>query len=262
MLQVFIPAGEFKMSSAFESDYRLPVHTVFLDAFWIDRTEVTNAMFAKFVAEENYRTEAEQQGYGYVLDPVNKEWVATYGVFWSSPSGATSDINSLQDHPVVQVSWNDASAYCQWAGRRLPTEAEWEKAARGTDGRIYPWGNESLAGNLLNFGDTNLDVDAWRDATVDDGYWHTAPVGSYPAGASPYGAFDMAGNVSEWVSDWYGSNNTSETQTNPIGPEIGEYRVLRGGSWVSDNETRSTHRGYFEPVMMMDDFGFRCASTP
>jgi sulfatase modifying factor 1 len=139
MAQVCVPAGEFLMGSA-DSDpsaYRdeMPQHTVYLDAFWIDKTEVTNAMFAKFVAETNYKTEAEKEGWGFTYNPPSKSWERPKGADWRHPRGPTSDINSQNDYPVAQVSWNDAAAYCEWVGRRLPTEAEWEKAARGTDGR-------------------------------------------------------------------------------------------------------------------------------
>ena len=144
---------------------------VLLDAFWIDRTEVTKAQYQRCVEA------------GVCAAP--------------SCSGTGKG-----DHPVVCVSWRDASKYCAWAGRRLPTEAEWEKAARGTDGRKYPWGNQDVVGNLLNFCDINCS-NSWKEAAVNDGYAETAPVGTYLAGASPYGAWDMAGNVWEWVADWY-----------------------------------------------------------
>jgi serine/threonine-protein kinase len=205
--------------------YEKPAHTVALDAFWIDQTEVTNAMYAKCVGE------------GICKEPTNK----------SSYTHLNSYGNSEFDtYPVVYVGWNMAQTYCEWAGRRLPTEAEWEKAARGTDGRTYPWGNEAPNKELLNYGNNIGD---------------TIAVGSYANGISPYGAYDMAGNVWEWVSDWYdvypggdASASTSFGQT---------YRVLRGGSWdVYDVVARSALRYYFTPSYIGNVIGFRCARSP
>jgi serine/threonine-protein kinase len=261
MVQVLVPEGAFDMGSSDWSTGDGPAHTVTLDAFWIDRTEVTNAMFARFVADSQHVTDAETKG-GFVLDAAQGKWQGTWGATWRSPSGPGSDSSSLPDHPVAQVSWSDADAYCRWAGRRLPTEAEWEKAARGTDGRTNPWGSGPPAGNLLNFGDKNLVRPEWANVSVDDGYAFTSPVEQYPDGASPYGALDMAGNVSEWVADWYG-DYPAEPQANPTGPASGEYRVHRGGSWVSVDDVCSTYRGHFNPAEhWFDDIGFRCAESP
>lgn len=175
---------------------------------------------------------------------------------------------------MVHASWNDAQAYCEWAGRRLPTEAEWEKAARSTDARVYPWGDQPPAGNLLNLGDASLAeiVDAavvpagvnWPDRSIDDGYQFTAPVGSYPAGASPYGALDMVGNVWEWVNDWAGeAYYQSSPSSNPGGPDSGEYRVTRGGSWYDDKDgQRAAYRGWAGAEDTDITLGFRCGLTP
>ena len=213
-------------------DEEHPQHTVSLDAFWIDRYEVTNDQYRAFVEATGNRVPYDWQK-GEI------------------PAGK-------QDHPVVRVSWEDAQAYCQWAGARLPTEAEWEKGARGTDARQYPWGN-TFDGSRLNFCDRNCEFD-WKDTDVDDGYARTAPVGSFPAGASPYGALDMAGNVWEWVADWYdGDYYRRSPGSNPAGPDSGGYRVLRGGSWSSyPGRARSAYRDWIGPGCTLWDFGFRC----
>jgi formylglycine-generating enzyme required for sulfatase activity len=277
MVQVYVPAGEFLMGST-SSDIdqvleicahcqrdwfqnEMPQRQVYLDAFWIDRTEVTNAMFAEFVAATGYETAAEQAGSGIVFNLFSKDWKLTKGADWQHPRGPTTDIQGLDDHPVVQVNWNDATAYCEWAGRRLPTEAEWEKAARGTDGRVYPWGNQPPAGNLLNFADRNLDAPVSNHGE-DDGYPFTAPVGSYPDGASPYGALDMAGNVWERVSDWYG-DYASAPSRNPAGPSSGDYVILRGGSWSRAAwHVRTAFRLRYPRENRSSGQGFRCASSP
>jgi serine/threonine-protein kinase len=267
MTLLYVPAGEFLMGSADgDSDAysdEKPQHKVTLDAFWIDRTEVTNAMFAKFVAAARYKTDAEKAGKARAFDPTSKQWAETAGADWQHPRGPGSDIAGLEQHPVAQVSWNDATAYCAWAGRRLPTEAEWEKAARGTDGRKFPWGNQNVAGDLLNFADRNLDV-SWADKSINDGYQFTAPVGSYPKGASPYGALDMAGNVWEWVADWYNETYYQNAPAqNPKGPDSGQYRVLRGGSWhIEPGLVRAADRVRDNPENRYDLLGFRCARSP
>ncbi|MBI9044578.1 MAG: SUMF1/EgtB/PvdO family nonheme iron enzyme [Anaerolineaceae bacterium] len=230
MVLVAVPAGEFEMGSN-EDDNEKPIHTVYLDAYWMDQTEVTNAMYEKCVEAGKC----------------------------DKPGGSAYGDSNSSDHPVVYVDWNAAQDYCEWAGRRLPTEAEWEKAAQGTDGRIYPWGNE-FDGEKLNYCDVNCDYD-WADEKFDDGYADTAPVGSFSKGASPYGALDMAGNVWEWVLDWYDSDYYSSSPSeNPQGPSTGEYRVLRGGSWNYDVRfVRSADRHYWTPSLVDDDVGFRCA---
>ncbi len=156
MILLYVPAGEFEMGSADDdpdadddADDERPRHTVDLSAYWIDLTEVTNAMFARFVEETRHETEAEKEGSGFVCKGRDCDYYD--GANWQHPQGPESDLIGLSNHPVVQVSWNDANAYCQWAGRRLPTEAEWEKAAGGTDGRKWPWGNEMPNDSLANF---------------------------------------------------------------------------------------------------------------
>ena len=242
MILVPVPAGEFKMGSFDWNENEYPIQTVYLDAYYIDRTEVTNAMFSKFVAATGYKTDAEKAGssYGYI----NKKWTNLTGASWQAPFGAGSSWQGRENHPVIYMSWNDAAAYCAWAGRRLPSEAEWEKAARGTDGRIFPWGSQLPNTTRANYNKNIFD---------------TTEVGKYPAGASPYGALDMSGNVWEWVADWYGKYS-GEKQRNPAGPASGEYRVLRGGSWfLGADLLHTTQRGISEPAQHNVYDGFRCA---
>jgi formylglycine-generating enzyme required for sulfatase activity/serine/threonine protein kinase len=240
---VYVPAGEFLMGSPEDdgdSDEH-PQHKVYLDAYWIDRTEVTNAQYERCIAA------------GACTPPILSSSF-TRESYFGNPE--------FSNHPVIWVKWDQATDYCQWAGRRLPTEAEWEKAARGTDGRQYPWGNMEVAGNLLNFADKNLPSKAGTANThVDDAYAETAPVGNYAYGASPYEALDMAGNVWEWVADWYSVNYYDESpERNPKGPTTGEYRVLRGGGWDgSEWFARSADRVKYEGDVAVFDIGFRCA---
>jgi formylglycine-generating enzyme required for sulfatase activity len=213
-----------------------PVHTVYLDAFSIDKYEVTNGQFAQFLSAGN--------GSHY------------YSSMRITKSGSTYTAQSgYGNHPVVYVDRNGAKAYCEWAGKRLPTEAEWEKAARGTDGRTYPWG-ESDPGVSPYRANYYLGING-----AGDGYQETAPVGSFPAGVSPYGAYDMAGNVWEWVSDWYSSTYySSSPSSNPQGPSSGTYRLLRGGSWYDNNPyfLRAAFRYGDYPDNRYASLGFRC----
>ena len=273
MTMIYIPAGEFEMGSSFFESVVLtngrlflfpdqrPKHTVYLDAFWIDQTEVTVEMFRKFIEATGYKTSAEKEGWGkpWAEGPEESEWPKTEGVDWLHPQNPESI--AQDDHPVVQVSWEDAMAYCRWVGGRLPTEAQWEKAARGTDGRRFPWGDE-FNGTYLNYGDQRCPVERWRDTDYDDGYAYTSPVGSYPEGASPYGVLDMAGNVWDWTYDWYDEDYYENSPNrNPMGPESGRVRSMRGGAWY-DGEPE----GWVNCVVRhqnpsndrYEDVGFRC----
>jgi serine/threonine-protein kinase len=237
---------------------------VYLYAFWIDSTEVTNAMFAKFVAATKYKTDAEKGGSGMIVDleKNNAAWSRINGADWQHPRGPSSDITNMQNYSVVLINWNEAKAYCGWAGGRLPSEAEWEKAARGTDGRIFPWENQPITGELVNFADKNLvSVVPWANPNEDDGYKLAAPVGNYPKGASLYSAFDMAGNVWEWTADWYGQNYYGILPArNPASPSTGDGHVLRGGSWSLDARgIRTAFRTGGNSESSEDNVGFRCA---
>lgn len=257
---VCVPAGEFSMGTdGIEGES--PQHTVSLSAFWIDQWEVTNAMFAAFVQATGYQTQAEALGNAWGFDG---SWRDVPGADWRHPDGPSSSIAGLEHHPVVQVSWFDAQAYCQWAGRQLPSEAQWEKAARGPDGRSYPWGN-TFDCHLANTDDeTQIDISYVAGGGSCDGFDRTAPVGSFPGGASPYNALDMAGNVLEWVADWYDSNYYSLSPSlDPTGPENGTQRSLRNGSWyTSEGTVRTAQRSRAEPTARLNTLGFRCAYTP
>lgn len=233
MVMVYVPEGEFQMGSEAGFAREAPVHTVALNPFWIDRTEVTNAQYAQCVAAEKCTASLYVEHENF----------------------------NAETQPVVGISWYDAAAYCAWTGSRLPTEAQWEYAARGPAGWEYPWGN-TFDGTRLNFCDKNCPEDA-ADATVDDGYTYTAPVSSYPAGASWVGALDMAGNVREWVADFYDAEYYSRSpRANPTGPESGQSRLLRGGSWANTERTvRNAFRGGHLPIAKVDDIGFRCVRT-
>lgn len=256
MTMVYVPSGSFLMGSNDGEDDEQPIHEVILDAFWIDQTEVTNEQFAQFVAANNYMTTAEQKGFGYILTGVR--WTYTVGADWQHPNGPDSDLTGLSQHPVVFVSWDDADAYCTWTGGELPSEAQWEYAARGNKNLMYPWGNE-FEGESLNFCDTNCPFD-WRADTVDDGYELTAAVRSYPQGDSWVGVSDMAGNVQEWVNDWYDYNYYANSiGKNPTGPQNGEVKVLRGGGWDEiANISLSFRRRNDLPYSRRHTVGFRC----
>ena len=252
----FVPSGYFTMGSATGSQDEQPAHQVYLDAYWIDRYEVTNRQFRQFVAESGYQTTAEKEGWSHVWTGYNT-WTKKAGANWQHPAGPESTIQGLDDHPVVAVSWYDAQAYCQWAGGRLPTEAEWEKAARGAEGNIWPWGNswQCQTGNYDD--ETVLDSNT---SGCYDGFARTAPVGAFAGGVSPYGLYDMAGNVSEWVSDWYDPNYYAVSpQINPPGPAAGSERVLRSGGWFTARRLHAAARRQAVPTERAETIGFRCA---
>ena len=269
MVMVYIAAGGFPMGyeeNVFTDDKyanQFPKHIVYLDGYWIDKTEITNGMFSKFVNATQYTTEVEKIGNGYVASDVTVYWAKVEGASWKTPRGPDSSISGMENHPVVQVTWNDANAYCEWAGRRLPTDAEWEKAARGNDMRMYPWGNNDPTGELANLPDISLYKVLkfeWLNNGIDDGFAFTAPVGSYPKGASPYGILDMAGNVWEWVSDWAGKYVAEDSPSrNPTGPSSGEYHVIRGESWDVNYGNAAVDRQADSPDGRSASLGFRCA---
>ena len=265
MMQMYVPAGPFLRGSTgtdlVADDNEKPQRVLTLSAFWVDRTEVTNSMFTAFVAAAKYQTTAEKNGQSRVFDPASK-WSLIKGANWQHPFGPDSTIEGQDDYPVTHISWNDATAYCRWAGRRLPTEAEWEKAARGPDGLLYPWGNDPVAGDLVNFADANLDIYG-AEPGVNDGFEFTAPVGHYPAGASPYDALDMAGNVQEWVTDWYEKGYYAKApEVDPQGPATGQARVSRSGSWwTTAKVVRTTFRSAYGPTDVYAIFGFRCVES-
>ena len=221
-----VPAGEFTMGSAMGEADEQPEHQVYVEAFFMDKHQVSVGHYARF------------------LDATS--WDAP-------PDWSVMNKSQHQRRPVVNVDWADANAYCTWVGKRLPTEAEWEKAARGTDGRTYPWGNAHPTKFFAN-----ANQEHWNN------HGALTPVGTFEEGKSPYGIYDMAGNVWAWVSDWYGQDyyQTSPSQ-NPAGPPMGTHKVIRGGSWGSNPDgLRSAEREIHLPSFRGSGTGFRCAKTP
>jgi len=255
---VRIPAGSFIMGSTAGDPQERPVHQVHLQVFQLDRFEVTNRAFMHFVQTTGYRTLAELEGESLIYEDGGYRTV--YGATWKAPKGPGTYLRNRLDHPVVQIAWQDANAYCSWAGKRLPTEAEWEKAARGADQRLYPWGDEAPDGGGLVYR-ANYGTDQCCHESAQDGFLNTAPVGSFPLGVSPYGLHDMAGNVWEWTQDWYSPDYFAFSPSRaPSGPLTGEERVLRGGSWISYRfMLRTTYRGYHTEETRHNYSGFRCA---
>lgn len=235
---VFVPAGAFVMGSDSGADDEMPAREVYLDAFYIDRYEVTNSDYVEFLnAVEDHLARCD----GHICIDTKDENPDSHILYQAG--GYTVEMG-YEDHPVIQVSWYGAKAYCEYRGKRLPTEAEWEKAARGTDGRIYPWGDEFEA----------------HRANTDYRVGDTTPVGSYPEGGSPYRAHDMAGNVWEWVADWYQAYPGSDYRSDFFGQK---YKVVRGGSWNHPGyDARCARRDIAHPARRILVVGFRCARTP
>ena len=266
---VLVPAGEFTMGLTAEQDQWIrqrewwydwmedtdflereqPAHTVHLDTYYIDKYEVTNAQYVAFLNAFGSNTGSE--GIEFLnLEDENVQIRRGRRLTGSSSPGKIELISpELANLPVMEVSWYGAKAYCEWMGGRLPTEAEWEKAARGTDGRIFPWGG-GLGENKAYYIEFMIGESPWNKE-----------VGSYPEGVSPYGAYDMAGNVDEWVADWFDSGYYARSPShNPQGPPGGEWRVMRGGSWYGDTFFLHTSaRGSSEPARWNFSIGFRCA---
>ncbi|MCG8586201.1 MAG: formylglycine-generating enzyme family protein, partial [Pirellulales bacterium] len=255
----YVAAGRFLQGSDLSPnrDAR-PAHIVQLDAFWIDAHEVTNEQFATFVDATGYKTTAEELGYSYVFDPTSAAWNKVNGADWRHPAGPTDSLSTKQHFPVVHVSWFDATAYARWSGKELPTEAQWERAARGSlHDMPYPWGNHELDGGrrLANY---------WRSGVAPNdvvGSPRAVPVAQFaPNGL---GLYDVAGNVWEWCGDWYAADAYQRGDAqNPTGPDSGNKRIARGGSWVGSDhgpaEIMVHHRGHFPPAFSANHLGFRC----
>jgi formylglycine-generating enzyme required for sulfatase activity len=280
-----IDRGSFLMGDdsdhAFPGDGETPVRPVFVDSFFIDRTTVSNKQFATFISATGYVTDAERFGWSFVFDALIDErdrgaiidgtvagapwWRGVRGATWESPFGPHSRIDGLMDHPVVHVSWNDAARYAAWAGKRLPTEAEWEKACRGgTEQAAFPWGEEIEPDGAYR-------MNVWQGTfpvhnTCDDGYMATAPVDAYEPNG--FGLHNMTGNVWEWTADWFSadwhSRETQDTRHNPQGPPAGTGRVIRGGSYLCHasycNRYRTAGRTHNTPDSTTGHMGFRCAA--
>lgn len=276
--QVSVPGQLFLMGDqdgGNPGDGEAPAHEVEVDPFTLDATPVTNADFAAFVAATGFRTEAEEFGYAAVFylalaadadDIVGQPqqtpwWLGVRGADWAHPAGPHSTVEGLEEHPVVQVSWNDAAAYCAWAGRRLPTEAEWEAAARGgLASRRYPWGDE--------WGDRHR-CNIWQGSfptvnTREDGWLTTAPVRTFDP--NPYGLWQCVGNVWEWCADWWDAGYYARSPgRNPKGPHAGSQRSMRGGSFLCHdsycNRYRNSARSSNTPDSSAANIGFRTAGS-
>ena len=240
-VMVLVKDGEFPMGSDTYSAEK-PIQKIYMDKYYIDKYLVTNQQFQKFVETTQYATDAEKEGAGMVR--TGRRWKKEEGASWKKPDGLTL-IEGKENYPVSQVSYNDALSYCQWAKKDLPSEAQWEKAARGPEGREYPWGNSEP-------NDTTANYDSIHEGPT--------PVTEFEKGQSFYGSYDMAGNVYQWCKDWYAAGE--RTAKNPIGPATGEERVIKGGSFLEGPESlRSANRDRYAPNYSSFLFGFRCATT-
>lgn len=277
---VELPGGAFAMGNegpdANPVDGEGPVRDVTLDPFAIDTVAVTNARFATFAKATGYVTDAERYGWSFVFHllvppeidrdigsvPVEAPWWRpVQGATWRAPEGPGSNVGGRQNHPVVHVSWNDAQAYCEWSGARLPTEAEWEYAARGgLDRATYAWGNELTPGGRHQ---CNIWQGRFPDVnTLDDGWLSTAPVTAFRANG--FGLYNVAGNVWEWCADWFSTTwHTTASRNNPAGPPEGDARVMRGGSYLCHhsycNRYRVAARTSNTPDSSAGNVGFRVA---
>ncbi len=271
-----LPGGAFLMGTdsaeSFPADGEGPVRPVTVDPFLIDRHPVTNHLFERFIAATGYKTEAEKFGWSFVFwahvppdlveDTVAAApwWCKVSGAKWDTPEGPGSHIRLRADHPVVHVSWNDAQAYCQWSGQRLPTEAEWEYAARGgLEQKLYPWGDK-----LRPNGEHRCNI--WQGVfpehdTADDGYAGTSPVEAFPPNG--FGLYSITGNTWEWCADWFDVNHHRTADPhNPQGPAQGTNRVMKGGSFLCHksycNRYRVAARSSNTPDSSTSNLGFRC----
>ncbi len=274
---VLLPGGPFLMGTAsregYPDDGEGPVRKVRLDGFWIDRLAVSNARFGEFVAATGFTTEAERFGWSFVFGGLLPDdfpatrgvadapwWRQVLGADWRHPEGPQSGIEGRIEHPVLHVSWNDAVAYCRWAGTRLPTEAEWEYAARGgLEQQRYPWGDK-----LNPDGEHRMNV--WQGSfptrnTAEDGHVGTAPVDAY--GPNGYGLHNMTGNAWEWCADWFDPKfHVKGPRDNPLGPPGGDRKVMRGGSYLCHRSYcfryRVAARSANTPDSSTGNLGFRC----
>ncbi|MEQ6389194.1 formylglycine-generating enzyme family protein [Bacillaceae bacterium S4-13-58] len=274
---IYLPGGEYLMGTddgeGFPSDGEGPVRKVKVDSFYIDSYTVTNEEFNQFVKETGYKTEAELFGWSFVfykfISPDNKVqqvagtpwWFAVEGAYWYQPEGPGSSIVNRMDHPVIHVSWNDAVAFCNWAGKRLPTEVEWEYAARGgLEQKKYPWGDD-----LTPNGEHYCNIwqgDFPRENTKEDGFLGTAPAKSFPPNG--FGLYNVAGNVWEWCEDWF-TNSPNRKITNEIHVNGQTPKVMRGGSYLCHKSYCNRYRVAARSSNTMDsstgNIGFRCVTN-
>ncbi|CAL1527082.1 unnamed protein product [Lymnaea stagnalis] len=277
---VYIPGGRFKMGTdepIFIADGEMPAREVTLDSFYLDKFEVSNAEFEIFVKDQNYKTEAENFGNSFVMDMYISEetkkkitqmvaaapwWLPVDGADWHHPAGPDSNIYDRMDHPVVHVSWNDAVTYCAWAGKRLPTEAEFEYACKGGKSeRLFPWGN-----NINPRREHWMNI--WQGEfpnsnSGEDGYIGTCPVTAFPD-QNTFGLKNIIGNVWEWTQDWWEIRHSPEPKKNPKGPSAGVDKVKKGGSFQCHKSYcyryRCAARSQNTPDSSAANLGFRCAS--